>query len=76
MDLENFEKGPPELHVQISCQDDYLWPNTALRTLDNIWYTEATRRARWMDLIGDYGGKETFFIDDKSFSSFDSVLIY
>ncbi|KAE9406161.1 P-loop containing nucleoside triphosphate hydrolase protein [Gymnopus androsaceus JB14] len=66
MDLENFENGPPELHVEISPQDKQLSPKTAVRFLDDVWYTPATRRARWMDLIGDYGGKETFFIDGDS----------
>lgn len=63
MDLENFENGPPELHVEIPRKGQYVSPEAALRIIDNEWYTLATRRARWMDLIGDYGAKETFFID-------------
>lgn len=64
MDLENFEDGPSALHSPSShYQGQQLSPKTALRLFDDIWYTLATRRSRWMDLIGDYGGKETFFID-------------
>lgn len=63
MDLENFENGPPELHVEIPRKDQHVSPEAALRIIDNEWYTLAARRARWMDLIGDYGAKETFFID-------------
>ncbi|KAJ3864645.1 hypothetical protein EV359DRAFT_40572 [Lentinula novae-zelandiae] len=67
MDLENFEDGPSALHSPSShYQGQQLSPKTALRLFDDIWYTLATRRSRWMDLIGDYGGKETFFIDGDS----------
>ncbi|KAJ3899931.1 hypothetical protein F5879DRAFT_461062 [Lentinula edodes] len=67
MDLENFEDGPSALHSPSShYQGQQLSPKTALRLFDDTWYTLATRRARWMDLIGDYGGKETFFIDGDS----------
>ncbi|KAJ4478505.1 hypothetical protein J3R30DRAFT_3372705 [Lentinula aciculospora] len=67
MDLEGFEDGPAELHSATSAYTEaQLSPDVALHLLDDTWYTQATRRARWMDLIGDYGGKETFFIDGDS----------
>ncbi|KAF7971656.1 hypothetical protein HWV62_20618 [Athelia sp. TMB] len=61
MDLDNFE---------IDDSGDRLIEATsytsseALQYLDNVWYTQANRRARWMDLIGDYAGSERFIIDD------------
>jgi hypothetical protein len=39
----------------------------ALNALDGNWYTRVSRRARWMDLIGDYAGNEPFVIDGISF---------
>ena len=76
MDLENFEDGPPELHIEVSLHSKNLSPKVALHLLDGRWYTPATRRARWMDLIGDYGGKENFFIDGRLCSSFNPLFGY
>lgn len=42
--------------------------SAASELLDYInehWYYQATKRARWMDLIGDYAGDEPFIIDGK-----------
>ncbi|KAK0207916.1 hypothetical protein DFS33DRAFT_392484 [Desarmillaria ectypa] len=45
-------------------------PNSpASELLDYInknWYYQATKKARWMDLIGDYAGDEPFIIDGES----------
>ena len=38
-------------------------PGPALVLLDDTWYIKASRRARRMDLIGDYAGSEMFVID-------------
>jgi hypothetical protein len=36
----------------------------ALKFIDDQWYkTIAGRKARWMDLIGDYAGNERFILD-------------
>ena len=36
----------------------------ALKCIDNRWYkTVAGKKARWMDLIGDYAGNERFTLD-------------
>lgn len=40
-------------------------PSTALAYFDDAWYLRASRRARRMDLIGDYAGNELFIIDGK-----------
>ncbi|KAL1671141.1 hypothetical protein EV122DRAFT_285283 [Schizophyllum commune] len=37
-----------------------------LRALDALWYIGATKKARWMDIIGDYAGEELFVIDGDS----------
>jgi hypothetical protein len=36
----------------------------ALKYIDDNWYkTIAGKKARWMDLIGDYAGNERFILD-------------
>jgi ATP-dependent RNA helicase DDX60 len=36
----------------------------ALKCIDDRWYkTIAGKKARWMDLIGDYAGNERFTLD-------------
>ena len=36
----------------------------ALKCIDDRWYkTVAGKKARWMDLIGDYAGNERFILD-------------
>jgi hypothetical protein len=36
----------------------------ALKCIDDRWYkTIAGKKARWMDLIGDYAGNERFILD-------------
>lgn len=63
MDLEemdNVEGGgaPTEVPSNLSAIE-------ALKYLDTTWYTEASRKARWMDLIGDYAGNERFILDGR-----------
>lgn len=41
-------------------------PSSALANFDTSWYIQASRRARRMDLIGDYAGREMFVIDGDS----------
>ncbi|EKM57510.1 uncharacterized protein PHACADRAFT_192658 [Phanerochaete carnosa HHB-10118-sp] len=43
-----------------------LSPAAALAYFDEAWYLKASRRARRMDLIGDYAGNELFIIDGDS----------
>ena len=35
----------------------------AVKHLDEKWYRTVAKRARWMDLIGDYAGNERFMVD-------------
>ena len=36
----------------------------ALKCIDDRWYKRvAGKKARWMDLIGDYAGNERFILD-------------
>ena len=42
----------------------------ALKCIDDRWYkTIAGKKARWMDLIGDYAGNERFILDGNKLSS-------
>ncbi|KAI0034854.1 hypothetical protein K488DRAFT_44574 [Vararia minispora EC-137] len=34
--------------------------------VDRTWYREVLKRARWMDLIGDYAGAERFVVDGEA----------
>lgn len=60
MDLEEFEntEGEPDVSTPHSFS-----AAEGLRYLDAQWYAQANRRARWMDLIGDYAGNEPFVLD-------------
>lgn len=60
MDLENFELA--DFDRVESARTEYT-PAEALQYLDDAWYTQANRRARWMDIIGDYAGSERFILD-------------
>ena len=42
-----------------------ITPGSALALFDRTWYIKASRRARRMDLIGDYAGSEMFVIDGR-----------
>ena len=51
-------------------------PRSALAAFDALWYITASRRARRMDIIGDYAGNEMFVIDGAciSFLTFQLFL--
>ncbi|KAH9067713.1 P-loop containing nucleoside triphosphate hydrolase protein [Lactarius vividus] len=38
----------------------------ALKYIDDKWYKITGKKARWMDLIGDYAGNERFILDGES----------
>ncbi|RDB27046.1 hypothetical protein Hypma_005061 [Hypsizygus marmoreus] len=64
MDLENFN----ELDENFADASRTLTfsPDEALEEIDRTWFRPAARRARWMDLLGDYAGSELFVIDGES----------
>ena len=62
LDLDGFDLDPT---ISKSSTDNDA-PDTqsaALRCIDDKWYRERNRRARQMDLIGDYAGTEPFVLD-------------
>lgn len=62
MDLEEFEGSNQTLTVSSSVFES---AHDALDYLDRMWFINATRSARWMDLLGDYAGGEPFIIDGR-----------
>ncbi|KAI0703425.1 hypothetical protein BC835DRAFT_1024109 [Cytidiella melzeri] len=62
MDLDGFEdvstSEPVSLHSESTID--------AIRYFDSAWYGALSRKARWMDLVGDYAGNEPFVIDGDS----------
>lgn len=80
MDLENFENTEPvsnlpsDLHQKLSAAQ-------AVEEIDRKWYYQASRSARWMDLLGDYAGIEPFVIDGKEkydnaeFTHFNNMIV-
>lgn len=62
MDLEEFEASNQTLTVPSS---GFESARHALDHLDRMWFINATRSARWMDLLGDYAGGEPFIIDGR-----------
>ncbi|KAH8804309.1 hypothetical protein DL96DRAFT_1631701 [Flagelloscypha sp. PMI_526] len=64
IDLENFQDAG--LPSPTSYSDKVGSPQDALAVFDDEFYTHASRLARWMDLVGDYGGKEFFVIEGES----------
>ena len=62
MDLEEFEGADQTLTLPSSVLKSSL---DALDYLDRLWFINATRSARWMDLLGDYAGDEPFIIDGR-----------
>ncbi|KAF7347281.1 hypothetical protein MVEN_01483200 [Mycena venus] len=72
MDLENFD-DPDGFDETLSAASEtagnhssFSSARQALDELDLRWFTLATRRARWMDLLGDYAGAELFIISGES----------
>lgn len=62
MDLEEFEVNLRGVDTAIIDTTSPLSVPDAFRWMDAEWHT-ASRRARWMDLLGDYAGVEPFIID-------------
>lgn len=62
MDLEEFEESNQSLKVPSKV---FKSARDALDYLDRMWFINATRSARWMDLLGDYAGGEPFIIDGR-----------
>ncbi|KAL0571221.1 hypothetical protein V5O48_010744, partial [Marasmius crinis-equi] len=73
MDLEDFEATStkvfprPPTNTRTSRQSSTI--QEAFEFIEADWYRSANRHARWMDLIGDYGGKEFFAIEGDSLIS-------
>jgi hypothetical protein len=48
----------------------------ALKYIDDHWYKEfGGKKARWMDLIGDYAGNERFILDGNEHLLFSSGIV-
>lgn len=67
MDLEGFEVNDREPSTIRKNTTSTLSIPDALNWIDAQWHT-ASRRARWMDLLGDYAGIEPFIIDGRVLS--------
>lgn len=59
-----------QLHELLDVQEDgiekpkmELSSAEAIELVDSTWYAMVSRKARWMDLIGDYAGNENFVLD-------------
>ncbi|KAJ7084759.1 hypothetical protein C8R43DRAFT_1115430 [Mycena crocata] len=65
MDLENFDDDGLDQAALVG-KESFLTPHKALEQIDQQWFNHATRRARWMDLLGDYAGSELFIISGES----------
>ncbi|THU98274.1 P-loop containing nucleoside triphosphate hydrolase protein [Dendrothele bispora CBS 962.96] len=64
MDLDDFNINP--LKKQKPKVPNFQSFQDALGYLDETWTTELGRKARWMDLIGDFAGTEPFVVDGES----------
>lgn len=70
MGLTEFTLEDPVLAALDGRQDDPVRDEMdaveALKYIDYHWYKKiAGKKARWMDLIGDYAGDERFILDGK-----------
>lgn len=79
IDLENFEQALDEAVYPLSSSSRSMSAEGALKFVDHVWYSQESRKARRMDLIGDYAGDEPFVIDGGPFflgfkESFDFVF--
>ncbi|KAJ7157241.1 hypothetical protein C8R46DRAFT_1004148 [Mycena filopes] len=66
MDLENFDDIDELSSPSLVEKQSRISAHRALELIDERWFTPATRRARWMDLLGDYAGAELFVISGES----------
>lgn len=60
MDLEEFDNIDEHRDSPVPTS---VSPENVLEYIDDRWYTKTNRRGRWMDLLGDYAGSESFIID-------------
>ena len=67
MDLEEFEVNRRGSRRATGYATRSLSIQEALQWIDAEWHA-ASRRARWMDLLGDYAGIEPFIIDGRVLS--------
>ncbi|KAF9225622.1 P-loop containing nucleoside triphosphate hydrolase protein [Gyrodon lividus] len=65
MDLEEFEIDHHRRGSETNDLTRSLSVPAALKCIDAEWHL-ASRRARWMDLLGDYAGTEPFILDGHS----------
>ncbi|KAL4079734.1 hypothetical protein J3A83DRAFT_4155359 [Scleroderma citrinum] len=65
MDLEEFDLADRDINAEEDTLPSSLAVSDALKWMDAEWHA-ASRRARWMDLIGDYAGQEPFIVDGHS----------
>ncbi|EIW78173.1 P-loop containing nucleoside triphosphate hydrolase protein [Coniophora puteana RWD-64-598 SS2] len=63
MDLDDYDTARLKVETEACTAST---PQEALEWLDVEWFSQASRRARWMDLLGDYAGTEPFVIDGDS----------
>jgi hypothetical protein len=55
--VDSTQDNPDPAHEKMNAVE-------ALKCIDDRWYkTVAGKKARWMDLIGDYAGNERFTLD-------------
>ncbi|KAJ7757625.1 hypothetical protein B0H16DRAFT_1721359 [Mycena metata] len=67
MDLENFDDAAAlDPQPLVEKPQSRISVHRALQLIDSQWFSLATRRARWMDLLGDYAGAELFLISGES----------
>ena len=71
MDLEEFDDARKGVIAQLCIHEnkDTLTAIEACEVVDGEWYIHASRKARRMDLLGDYAGTEPFVIDGMSLSA-------
>jgi len=74
MDLEEFEVNHRGSGTTTNDATRSLSIPDALKWIDAEWHT-ASRRARWMDLLGDYAGTEPFIIDGRVLSQVSLVCL-
>lgn len=63
MDLDDFDAVVAKRPLDSDQELLGTTPKAAVEYIDAQWYTAVNRRARWMDLIGDYAGSEPFVVD-------------
>ena len=62
MDLDGFGNLLGTASTSLRSED----AAAAIQYVDSAWYGGLSRKARWMDLVGDFAGDEPFVIDGMS----------